>query len=129
MQRDPRVVQQLGLTLCIPPQEQHRDPPLASTPTNEPTTERSVGRPGYRLPVHGAHMRMTDLIFPHGSGAAAGAVAALLTHRCGADARTASSLARVELRGNPASDNDGAFSRAGFFIHSAVHAARPGIRD
>jgi ribulose-5-phosphate 4-epimerase/fuculose-1-phosphate aldolase len=41
------------------------------------------------------------------------------------DEITASSLVRIDAEGNPVGENQHAANKAGFIIHSAVHAARP----
>jgi ribulose-5-phosphate 4-epimerase/fuculose-1-phosphate aldolase len=76
-----------------------------------------------------AHFRMTDLIYTHVSAAIPGEGHALLINPFGLMFHeiTASSLVRVDLRGNPVRQSDPEINIAGFFIHSAVHEARPDI--
>ena len=68
-----------------------------------------------------------------GYGRGCGCSAADPSARSGANVRTIFSPVRVEPGGNPdnASDNDNycETSRAGYFLHSALYAARPGIGD
>lgn len=75
-----------------------------------------------------AHYRMTDLIYTHVSARIPGDEAILINpygmmfHEI-----RASDLVRVDLFGNPVQETNAPINRAGFFIHSAVHEARPDI--
>lgn len=75
-----------------------------------------------------AHYRMTDLIYTHVSARVPGGEAILINpygkmfHEI-----RASDLLRIDLFGNPVQETDAPINRAGFFIHSAVHEARPDI--
>ncbi|WP_162571411.1 class II aldolase/adducin family protein [Variovorax sp. SRS16] len=76
-----------------------------------------------------AHYRMTDLIYTHVSGRIPGEEEAILINPYGLMFHEirASDLVRVDLRGNPVTEINAPINRAGFFIHSAVHEARPDI--
>ncbi len=75
-----------------------------------------------------AHYRMTDLIYTHVSARIPGDEAILINpyglmfHEI-----RASDLLRVDLFGHPVQETHAPINRAGFFIHSAVHEARPEI--
>ncbi|MBV7486535.1 class II aldolase/adducin family protein [Bordetella sp. BOR01] len=77
-----------------------------------------------------AHFRMTDLIYTHISARLPGAEHRFLINRYGVlfDEMRASDLVEVDLDGNVAggsSHQAHSVNRAGFVIHSAIHAARP----
>lgn len=75
-----------------------------------------------------AHFRMTDLIYTHVSARVPGEEVFLINpygkmfHEI-----RASDLVRVDVHGNPAQGATEPINRAGFFIHSAVHEARPDV--
>jgi ribulose-5-phosphate 4-epimerase/fuculose-1-phosphate aldolase len=75
-----------------------------------------------------AHYRMTDLIYTHVSARVPGEEVFLINPygRMFHEIR-ASELVRVDTRGEPEQGTDVPINRAGFFIHSAVHEARPDI--
>lgn len=76
-----------------------------------------------------AHYRMTDLIYTHVSARIPGEHEAILINPYGLmfhEVR-ASDLVRVDVRGEPMHETSKPVNRAGFFIHSAVHEARPDI--
>lgn len=76
-----------------------------------------------------AHYRMTDLIYTHVSARIPGQADGILINPYGMMFHEirASDLVRVDLRGEPVREIDAPINRAGFFIHSAVHEARPDI--
>ena len=76
-----------------------------------------------------AHYRMTDLIYTHVSARIPGQDEAILINPYGMMFHEirASDLVRVDLRGEPVQETNAPINRAGFFIHSAVHEARPDI--
>ena len=78
----------------------------------------------YRL---AAHYGWTDLIYTHISARVPGAAHHYLLNPFGFmfDEITASSLVKVDLEGNKVGDSPHRVHRAGFVIHSAIHAARP----
>jgi ribulose-5-phosphate 4-epimerase/fuculose-1-phosphate aldolase len=75
-----------------------------------------------------AHVRKTDLIYTHASARIPGEEGILINpygmlfHEI-----RASDLIRVDLHGEPVRETQAPINRAGFFIHSAVHEARPDI--
>ena len=75
-----------------------------------------------------AHFRMTDLIYTHVSARIPGDEA-ILINRYGMmfDEIRASDLVRADLFGQPVQEVDAPINRAGFFIHGAVHEARPDV--
>lgn len=77
----------------------------------------------YRL-VH--HFRLTDLIYNHITLSVPGAPGVFLTNPFGLaySEITASSLVKIDLEGNVITDTPFRVNRAGFIIHSAIHAAR-----
>jgi len=76
-----------------------------------------------------AHYRMTDLIYTHVSARVPGECDAFLINPYGLMFHEirASDLVRVDVRGEPVQEKNAPVNRAGFFIHSAVHEARPDI--
>ncbi|WP_038207190.1 class II aldolase/adducin family protein [Xenophilus azovorans] len=76
-----------------------------------------------------AHYRMTDIIYTHVSARIPGEHEAILINPYGMMFHEirASDLVRVDLFGNPVQESDAPINRAGFFIHSAVHEARPDL--
>lgn len=76
-----------------------------------------------------AHFRMTDLIYTHVSARIPGEAEAILVNPYGQMFHEirASELVRVDLFGDPVQETNAPINRAGFFIHSAVHEARPDI--
>lgn len=76
-----------------------------------------------------AHYRMTDLIYTHVSARIPGDHDAILINPYGMMFHEicASDLVRVDVRGEPVQETSKPVNRAGFFIHSAVHEARPDI--
>lgn len=76
-----------------------------------------------------AHFRMTDLIYTHVSARIPGDEEAILINPYGLMFHEirASDLVRVNLFGEPVQETHAPINRAGFFIHSAVHEARPDI--
>ncbi len=68
----------------------------------------------------------SDLIFTHQTARLPGPGHHFLInpYGLGFDEITASSLVKIDLEGNKLDDNDFPVNRAGFVIHSAVHAAR-----
>jgi ribulose-5-phosphate 4-epimerase/fuculose-1-phosphate aldolase len=73
-----------------------------------------------------AHHGWTDLIYTHISARVPGTDHYLLNpFGWGFDEITASSLVKIDLDGNKLDDNDHDIHRAGFVIHSAIHAHRP----
>ena len=74
-----------------------------------------------------AHYGWTDLIYTHISARVPGEQAHFLLNPFGLmfDEVTASNLVKIDLDGNVISSLGHAIHRAGFVIHSAVHAARP----
>lgn len=78
----------------------------------------------YRL---AAHYGWTDLIYTHISARVPGEDDHYLLNPFGwmFDEITASSLVKVDLEGNKVDGSPHRIHRAGFVIHSAIHAARP----
>ena len=78
----------------------------------------------YRL---AAHYGWTDLIYTHISARVPGSEEHYLLNPFGFmfDEITASSLVKVDLEGNKVGVSPHRIHRAGFVIHSAIHAARP----
>ena len=78
----------------------------------------------YRL---AAHYGWTDLIYTHISARVPGPDEHFLLNSFGFmfDEITASSLVKVDLDGNVVDPSPHRIHRAGFVIHSAIHAARP----
>ena len=78
----------------------------------------------YRL---AAYYGWTDLIYTHISARVPGPDEHFLLNPFGFmfDEITASSLVKVDLDGNMVGESPHKIHRAGFVIHSAVHAARP----
>ena len=78
----------------------------------------------YRL---AAHYGWTDLIYTHISARVPGSEDHYLLNPFGFmfDEITASSLVKVDLDGNKVDNSPHMIHRAGFVIHSAIHAARP----
>lgn len=76
-----------------------------------------------------AHFRMSDMTYTHISARLPGTEDFLLNpYGYLFDEVTASSLVKVDADGNVLSDSTGmGINRAGFVIHSAVHAARPEV--
>lgn len=76
-----------------------------------------------------AHYRMTDIIYTHVSARIPGEHEAILINPYGLMFHEirASDLLRVDLFGNPVQETNAPVNRAGFFIHSAVHEARPDL--
>ena len=74
-----------------------------------------------------AHFGWTDLIFTHISARAPDEEGVFLLNPFGFlfDEITASSLIKVDIDGNPVDDHGFEMHRAGFVIHSAIHAGRP----
>jgi ribulose-5-phosphate 4-epimerase/fuculose-1-phosphate aldolase len=72
---------------------------------------------------------MTDLIYTHVSARIPGEREAILINPYGLMFHEirASDLVRVDLHGNPVQETHAPINRAGYFIHSAVHEARPDI--
>jgi ribulose-5-phosphate 4-epimerase/fuculose-1-phosphate aldolase len=81
----------------------------------------------YRL---AAHFGWTDLIYTHISARVPGPEEHFLLNPFGFmfDEITASSLVKVDLEGNIVDPSPHPIHKAGFVIHSAVHAARPDAR-
>jgi ribulose-5-phosphate 4-epimerase/fuculose-1-phosphate aldolase len=77
-----------------------------------------------------AHYGWTDLIYTHISARVPGSHEHFLINPFGLmfDEVTASSLVKIDLDGNILSPTKHTIHRAGFVIHSAVHAARPDAR-
>ncbi|WP_417694640.1 class II aldolase/adducin family protein [Roseibium sp.] len=104
---------------------------ISAIPTSsEQPKERIELAAAYRLI---AHFNMDDSIFTHISAKAPddeGEHAFLINpYGLRFDEVTASSLATVDIDGNILRDTHGAgINKAGFTIHSAVHAARPEIK-
>jgi len=73
-----------------------------------------------------AHMGWTDLIYTHISRRVPGPDHHFLINPYGLafDEITASSLVKIDLEGNPVMESPHGVNRAGFVIHSAIHAAR-----
>jgi ribulose-5-phosphate 4-epimerase/fuculose-1-phosphate aldolase len=81
----------------------------------------------YRLvALHG----WTDLVFTHISARLPGETHDFLINPYGLlfDEITASSLLRVDSAGNQLTESPFTVNRAGFVIHSAIHAARPDVQ-
>lgn len=81
----------------------------------------------YRLvALHG----WTDLVFTHISARLPGDGHDFLINPYGLlfDEITASSLLRVDAKGNQLTESPFTVNRAGFVIHSAIHAARPDVQ-
>lgn len=76
-----------------------------------------------------AHYGMDDLIFTHISARVPGHPEHFLINPYGMMFHeiTASTLVKIDHEGNPVDGADGAVNKAGFVIHSALHAARPDI--
>jgi ribulose-5-phosphate 4-epimerase/fuculose-1-phosphate aldolase len=74
-----------------------------------------------------AHYGWTDLIYTHISARVPGAQEHFLLNPFGLmfDEVTASNLVKIDLDGNVIASQGHAIHRAGFVIHSAIHAARP----
>jgi ribulose-5-phosphate 4-epimerase/fuculose-1-phosphate aldolase len=73
-----------------------------------------------------AHYKWDDLIFTHVSARVPGPEHHFLINPYGLmfDEITASSLVKIDLDGNVVLDNGYSVNRAGFVIHSAIHAGR-----
>jgi len=71
-----------------------------------------------------------DLVFTHISARVPGAEEHFLINPYGLffDEITASSLVKIDLTGNKVGDSPFPVNQAGFIIHSAIHAARPGAK-
>src|SRR4051812_15560356 len=79
----------------------------------------------YRL---AAREGWTDLIYTHISARVPGTEHFLINpFGMAFDEITASSLVKIDLDGAIVGDADYGVNKAGFVIHSAVHAARPGV--
>jgi ribulose-5-phosphate 4-epimerase/fuculose-1-phosphate aldolase len=80
----------------------------------------------YRL-VH--HFGWTDLIYTHISARVPGEPGHFLLNRFGLlfDEVTASNLIKVDLDGNVIDDAEAPMHKAGFVIHSAIHAGREDV--
>ena len=80
----------------------------------------------YRL---AAHYGWTDLIYTHISARVPGPDDHFLLNPFGHmfDEITASNLIKVDLEGNQVESSEHRIHRAGFVIHSAIHAARPDV--
>ena len=80
----------------------------------------------YRL---AAHYGWTDLIYTHISARVPGPENHYLLNPFGFmfDEITASSLVKIDLDGNNVGASPHSIHRAGFVIHSAIHAARPDV--
>lgn len=78
----------------------------------------------YRL---AAHYGWTDLVYTHISARVPGSENHYLINPFGFafDEITASSLVKIDLEGNKVDPSPHPIHRAGFVIHSAIHAARP----
>lgn len=80
-----------------------------------------------------AHFRMTDLIYTHISARLPGTQDRFLINRYGVlfDRMCASDFVEVDYDGNAVGSDESAaaarVNRAGFVIHSAIHAARPDL--
>ena len=76
-----------------------------------------------------AYYRMTDLTYTHVSARVPGEQEAFLINPYGLMFHEicASNLVRVDLHGNLIAEVAAPINRAGFFIHSAVHEARPDL--
>jgi ribulose-5-phosphate 4-epimerase/fuculose-1-phosphate aldolase len=74
-----------------------------------------------------AHFGWTDLIYTHISARVPGAAEHFLLNPFGLmfDEVTASNLVKIDLDGHVIASQGQAIHRAGFVIHSAIHAARP----
>jgi ribulose-5-phosphate 4-epimerase/fuculose-1-phosphate aldolase len=77
------------------------------------------------------HFGWTDLIYTHISARVPGKEGQFLLNPFGYlfDEITASGLIKVDIDGNPIDDHGLEMHRAGFVIHSAVHAGRPEDAD
>ena len=75
------------------------------------------------------HFGWTDLIYTHISARVPGAPGQFLLNRFGLlfDEITASSLIKVDFDGNVIDDKDAPVHKAGFVIHSAIHAGREDV--
>src|SRR5262245_16684378 len=73
-----------------------------------------------------AHFGWEDLVFTHITMRVPGAEAQFLINPYGMffDEITASSLVKIDLKGNKVGDSPFPVNQAGFIIHSAIHAAR-----
>lgn len=100
---------------------------MASTRFEDPEWQARVDLAAcYRLM---AHYRMTDLVYTHISGAIPGRRGRFLVNPFGLlfHEITPSNLVPVDLAGNALGDDDPEINIAGFFIHSAIHEARPDL--
>ncbi|HVL36527.1 MAG TPA: class II aldolase/adducin family protein [Burkholderiales bacterium] len=81
----------------------------------------------YRL-VH--HFGWTDLVYTHISARVPGPEEHFLLNPLGYlfNEVTASNLVRIDLEGNNVGASPHSINKAGFVIHSAVHAARPDVQ-
>ncbi|MEO1233720.1 MAG: class II aldolase/adducin family protein [Myxococcota bacterium] len=77
-----------------------------------------------------AHHEWDDLIFTHISAAVPGEEGHFLINPYGMlfEEITASSLVKVDLRGEKIGSNPHPINPAGFVIHSAIHEARPDVK-
>src|ERR1700744_4086108 len=77
-----------------------------------------------------AHFHWDDLVFTHITARVPGPEHHFLINPYGMlfDEITASSLVKIDLQGNKVGDNPWPINPAGFTIHSAIHAARHGVR-
>jgi ribulose-5-phosphate 4-epimerase/fuculose-1-phosphate aldolase len=101
-----------------------------TTPAGGPRTERELRidlAACYRLV---AHFGWDDLVFTHISARVPGTEDAFLINPYGMlfEEITASSLVKVDARGEKLAPSDWPINPAGFVIHSAVHAARHDVQ-
>ena len=77
------------------------------------------------------HFRWTDLIYTHISARVPGKEEHFLLNPLGwmYDEICASNLVKIDLEGNNVDGTNVKVNKAGFVIHSAVHAARPDRQD
>jgi len=95
--------------------------------TTTPSTARRDLAAAYRLI---AHFGLDDSIYTHISARADGGHEHFLINPYGYrfEEVTASNLVTIDLEGNVIDDpNDSGINKAGFTIHSAIHAARPDV--
>src|ERR1700723_592779 len=76
-----------------------------------------------------AHFHWDDLVFTHITARVPGPEHHFLINPYGMmfDEITASSLVKIDLRGNKVMDSSYEINPAGFIIHGCIHAARPDV--
>ena len=114
------------------------DPQPGLAPVDIPSQRGKVSNEEWQLRIDlaaayrlVAHYRMDDLIYNHISVRVPGPKEQFLINAYGLayEEITASSLIKIDLEGNTVGGSEGGYevNRAGFVIHSAIHAARSDV--